>query len=194
MPSPTPTTSDDSVPPTNTSSENASLTNATATNATATNATATDAKSKDSDTNASAANSHATPVPDGIAPVAADSAAAAEAERAHYEQLKKSLRQSLTMKKQLQDDLDRLQQQIYDSETLYLNNSTSNTSTNGISHNYYGNIVKGFEHFTKSHGHGHHGSNANGNNANGVDLAFNDNDRIFSLSSASYVKQLENNK
>lgn len=84
-------------------------------------------------------------------------------------------------RREQEDTFDNLQQEIYDKETEYFShNGNNNHSGHGGAHgsksHYSGNIIKGFDTFSKSH-HSH------------ADSAFNNNDRIFSLSSATYVKQ-----
>ncbi|CAI4606216.1 CRB_1a_G0032280.mRNA.1.CDS.1 [Saccharomyces cerevisiae] len=98
-----------------------------------------------------------------------------------YEALKAELKKSLQDRREREDTFDNLQQEIYDKETEYFShNSNNNHSGHGGAHgsksHYSGNIIKGFDTFSKSH-HSH------------ADSAFNNNDRIFSLSSATYVKQ-----
>ncbi|KOG98663.1 Eaf6p [Saccharomyces eubayanus] len=101
-----------------------------------------------------------------------------------YEALKAELKKSLQDRKQQEDAFDSLQQEIYDKETEYFShNSNNNHSGHGGTQtskaHYSGNVIKGFDTFSKSH-HSH------------ADSAFSNNDRIFSLSSASYVKQQHN--
>ncbi|CAI4043941.1 hypothetical protein SKDZ_10G2790 [Saccharomyces kudriavzevii ZP591] len=98
-----------------------------------------------------------------------------------YEALKAELKKSLQDRKQQEDAFDSLQQEIYDKETEYFsynsnNNHSGHSGTHGSKSHYSGNIIKGFDTFSKSH-HSY------------ADSAFNNNDRIFSLSSASYVRQ-----
>ncbi|EDO16591.1 hypothetical protein Kpol_520p12 [Vanderwaltozyma polyspora DSM 70294] len=89
-----------------------------------------------------------------------------------YEKLKQELKKSLQEKTQLEDEYDKLLQEVYNKETEYLSNSTGSKGT------FSGNIVKGFDGFAKPHGHDSNG-------------AFHNSDRIFSLSSAIYIKQQE---
>lgn len=101
-----------------------------------------------------------------------------------YNTAKQQLKESLQERDKLQKQLDSIQQDIYDKETNYLANTddlgnTTNNNNNSVN-NYYGNIVKGFEHFSRTG----HGSNN--------ELNFNDLDRIFSLSSSTYSQQLSN--
>lgn len=97
-----------------------------------------------------------------------------------YEKLESELKISLQEKKQQEEEFDRIQQEIYDKETEYLsgNNSSSNINIGGNKSTYGGNIIKGFEGFIKTHHHGHDANHG-----------FTNDDRIFSLSSAIFVKQ-----
>lgn len=88
--------------------------------------------------------------------------------RQHYQELKQELQKALAERQSQEQQWDHLQQEIFDKETAYL---TGNSSSQ------YGTIVKGFDAFGKhTHDTGH---------------AFSDRDRIFSLSSARFVKQQE---
>ncbi|CAR29795.1 hypothetical protein ZYGR_0AD04790 [Zygosaccharomyces rouxii] len=100
-----------------------------------------------------------------------------------YEKLKAELKKSIATKNKLEDDFERLEQEIYDTETEYFsgNNTTSNTGIAGNRFSYGGNIIKGFDGFNKSH---HHSAGHDSHNR-----GFSNDDRIFSLSSAIFVKQ-----
>lgn len=112
-----------------------------------------------------------------------------------YKKLKQELKQELQKKRILEDEFDKLQQEIYDKETEYFTSSTymispsilssSTTSTINTSSKPLlipGNIIKGFDGFNKPLHHAHHDYNQ----------VMNNDDRIFSLSSASYIKQTSN--
>lgn len=94
-----------------------------------------------------------------------------------YEELKNGLKQSLQQQRELEDEFDRLQQEIYDKETEYLSNKSHNVTVAGSRVSYGGNIIKGFDGFHKTH----HGGDQQHN--------FHNDDRLFSLSSAIFVKQ-----
>ncbi|GCE96989.1 chromatin modification- protein eaf6 [Zygosaccharomyces mellis] len=100
-----------------------------------------------------------------------------------YEELKSELKRSLAAKGKLEDEFERLEQEIYEKETEYFsnNNTASNTGIAGNRFSYGGNIIKGFDGFNKSH---HHSAGQDSHHR-----GFNDDDRIFSLSSAIFVKQ-----
>lgn len=99
-----------------------------------------------------------------------------------YENLKNELKKSIAAKNKLEDSFEKLEQEIYEKETEYFsgNNTTSNTGIAGNRFSYGGNIIKGFDGFSKSHHSSGHDSHNRG---------FNNDDRIFSLSSAIFVKQ-----
>ncbi|QLL31548.1 hypothetical protein HG536_0B04120 [Torulaspora globosa] len=100
-----------------------------------------------------------------------------------YEKLKEDLKKSLQEQKDLEDEFDRLQQEIYDKETEYFGGKSSGSVSMGFGKTSCGgNIIRGFDAFNKSHhGHGHgHESSSH----------FTNDDRLFSLSSAVFVKQL----
>ncbi|CCF59137.1 hypothetical protein KAFR_0G01040 [Kazachstania africana CBS 2517] len=117
-----------------------------------------------------------------------------------YEGLREKLNKTLLQKKQLEDEFDALQQEIYDKETEYFSNRTIATASGALKHvSTPGNIIKGFDGFTKSHSHHHHGGtasaassslNLNSLNTNS-DFPIENSDRIFSLSSATFIKQLQ---
>lgn len=85
-----------------------------------------------------------------------------------YTQLKRQLTEQILKKQELDAKLLALEDAIYDKENDYFNEST------------YGSIVKGFENFTKT--------NTGGSNKKRI--VYTDDDHIFSLSSANYVKTL----
>lgn len=95
-----------------------------------------------------------------------------------YEKLKEELKKSLQEQKELEDEFDRLQQEIYDKETEYFGGKSSGVSMGFGKPSCAGNIIKGFDAFNKSH-HGHESSSH-----------FTNDDRLFSLSSAVFIKQL----
>lgn len=111
-----------------------------------------------------------------------------------YKKLKQELKQELQKKRILEDEFDKLQQEIYDKETEYFTSSTYMTSSNILSFTSSttgtsskpllipGNIIKGFDGFNKPLHHAHHDYNQ----------VMNNDDRIFSLSSATYIKQVSN--
>ncbi|QLG71489.1 hypothetical protein HG535_0B05310 [Zygotorulaspora mrakii] len=91
-----------------------------------------------------------------------------------YEKLKSELIKNIEAKKGLEEEFDRLQQDIYDNETEYLSGNQGTSKNNNI-----GNIIKGFDSFNKVSRHGSDLSNH----------GFTNDDRLFSLSSAVFVKQ-----
>lgn len=108
-----------------------------------------------------------------------------------YKKLKEQLKQSLQEKRILEDQYDKIQQEIYDKETEYFTSSTYMTSstTTTVSGQVStkplqipGNIVKGFDGFTKPL---HHANN----NHHDLNQIMDNDDRIFSLSSVNYIKQ-----
>lgn len=104
-----------------------------------------------------------------------------------YEQLKSQLKGALDERKQYEDELNKLRQEIYDKETEYFSNVTADGSPKGSS-NLSGNIIKGFEGFSKSSHHQNmHGTNIN----DPLNIGLPNKDRIFSLSDADFVKQLQ---
>lgn len=90
------------------------------------------------------------------------------AKQVEYEKLKKQLHQQIINKRNLDKELTQLEEDIFNKETQYFGNST------------YGNIIKGFDNFTK-------GSSS----SNRKKIQFSDDDRIFSLSSSTYVRHLK---
>lgn len=92
-----------------------------------------------------------------------------------YEELKSELKKALNDKKKHEDEYDKLTQEIYDKETEYFSNINSNKHP-------HGNIIKGFDGFSKAHhSHSSHGDN----NAHLMN-----HDRIFSLTSVNFGKQI----
>ncbi|GEQ67666.1 hypothetical protein JCM33374_g1331 [Metschnikowia sp. JCM 33374] len=85
-----------------------------------------------------------------------------------YTKLKNDLTRSILKKKEIDAKLAELEESIYEKETEYFNDST------------YGNIVKGFDNFAK-------GSSGGSNKRK---LVITDEDHIFSMSSATFVKAL----
>lgn len=90
-----------------------------------------------------------------------------------YEKLKKQLQQAILKKKTLDKQITQIEEDIFQKETTYL--SESNNS----------NIVRGFENLNKLN------AAANSNSVNKKKLVFTDDDRIFSLSSHTFVRHLQ---
>lgn len=90
-----------------------------------------------------------------------------------YEKLKQQLQQAILKKKQLDKDISQIEEEIFQKETIYL--SESNNS----------NIVRGFE--SKSSINNSTYANSNQKKK----LVFTDDDRIFSLSSNTFVRHLQ---
>ncbi|KAM9933976.1 hypothetical protein OXX80_006416 [Metschnikowia pulcherrima] len=86
-----------------------------------------------------------------------------------YTKLKNDLTRSILRKKEIDSKLAELEDTIYEKETDYFNEST------------YGNIVKGFDNFAKNSSGG----------SNKRRLVITDEDHIFSMSSATFVKTLQ---
>ncbi|KAM9929777.1 hypothetical protein OXX59_000977 [Metschnikowia pulcherrima] len=86
-----------------------------------------------------------------------------------YTKLKNDLTRSILRKKEIDSKLAELEDTIYEKETDYFNEST------------YGNIVKGFDNFAKNSSGG----------SNKRRLVITDEDHIFSMSSATFVKSLQ---
>lgn len=96
-----------------------------------------------------------------------------------YEKLKKKLRDALEEKKQLESKYASLEQEIYDKETQYLSLKPSSK---------LGNIISGFQGFNKNNVSQQllsEGSNLS------HPTPLDDNDRIFSMSSTLFVKQIQ---
>ncbi|KAH3668191.1 hypothetical protein OGAPHI_001945 [Ogataea philodendri] len=89
-----------------------------------------------------------------------------------YDRLKKKLKDALNRKKEIDRQVTRLEEDIFNKETAYL--------SEGAQH---GNIIKGFENFTKT--------TTSTSSSRGKKIQFTDEDRIFSLSSATYVRHLK---
>ena len=145
-------------------------------------------------------NSTSTPSPSKVGkPSAAGSSA-------KYKQLVKQLKQNIAKQEKLEDEIDTIEHTIYNKESVYLASTAS--------------IIKGFDSYMSSssaHGHGHrreHGRDRDHNYSslnNGTadsstasdaasaaaitaaaaaNISVLDNNRIFSLSSATFVKQI----
>lgn len=84
-----------------------------------------------------------------------------------YTQLKNQLTQQILKKQELDSQLQNLEETIYEKENDYFNEST------------YGNIVKGFDNFAKST-----------SGSNKKKMLYSEDDHIFSMSSATFVKSL----
>ncbi|CAN3355256.1 chromatin modification-related protein Eaf6p [Diutina catenulata] len=84
-----------------------------------------------------------------------------------YTKLKDDLVKEILKKQELEKKLSDLEDQIYDKENDYFNESV------------YGNIIKGFDNFSK----------ASGSTAK-KRLQYSEDDHIFSLSSTNYLKQM----
>lgn len=87
-----------------------------------------------------------------------------------YAAVKNKLTQLILKKQALESSLAQLEDSIYEKESDYFNESV------------HGNIVKGFENFTKS-----------SSSSNKKKMVYTDDDHIFSLSSATFVKTLMRN-
>ncbi|KAJ8097832.1 histone acetyltransferase subunit NuA4-domain-containing protein [Lipomyces tetrasporus] len=96
-------------------------------------------------------------------------------ELAFYEKIKKDLRDLLSKKKSIDKSLAAVEDYIYRYEGAYLEDTLN------------GNIIKGFDNYLKGSGSGAggHGSASNALRRKGT---YTDNDRLFSLSSATYLK------
>ncbi|KAK7564512.1 histone acetyltransferase subunit NuA4-domain-containing protein [Phyllosticta citricarpa] len=92
----------------------------------------------------------------------------------YYEKLRKDLRDALQKKRLLDNALNNLEETIYRAETNYLEETTA------------GNIVKGFDNYIKG-STASTVSNIGGANAARRKAAVNDQDRIFSRSSHSFL-------
>lgn len=84
-----------------------------------------------------------------------------------YGKLKDDLVKDILKKQELEKKLQELEDSIYEKENDYFNESV------------YGNIIKGFENFSKASGSTHKKR-----------LQYTDDDHIFSMSSTNYIKQL----
>lgn len=85
-----------------------------------------------------------------------------------YTKLKNDLTRLILKKKEIDAKLAELEESIYEKETEYFDDSI------------YGNIVKGFDNFAKS----------NSGGSNKRKFVITDEDHIFSMSSATFVKTL----
>ncbi|KAJ1025166.1 hypothetical protein NDA16_002672 [Ustilago loliicola] len=111
--------------------------------------------------------------------VAGNAPSSLEEANQRYQATKLSLRTGLANKRLIDRSLIDLESQIYLFEGSYL----QSTSTSG------GNIVKGFDSYLKNSSSGSGGGRSNSSNNVLVDIPLED--RIFSLSSATYQKSLE---
>ncbi|KAH3670326.1 hypothetical protein WICMUC_004895 [Wickerhamomyces mucosus] len=91
-----------------------------------------------------------------------------------YETLKKQLQDAILRKKTLDKEITQIEENIFQKETIYL--SESNNS----------NIVRGFETSNKQGSH-----NSSFGSVNKKKLIFTDDDRVFSLSSHTFVRHLQ---
>lgn len=99
----------------------------------------------------------------------AGSASGAPSSIDKYTEIKNQLTLLILRKQELTAKLNALEDSIYEKENEYFNDST------------YGNIVKGFENFSKAGG---------GGSSNKKRIQYTDDDHIFSLSSVNYIKTL----
>ena len=83
-----------------------------------------------------------------------------------YSAVKAKLIQQILRKQELEAKLNKVEDTIYDKENAYFSESN------------FGNIVKGFDNFTKANTGGSHKKK----------IVYTDDDHIFSLSSANFVK------
>ncbi|KAG5417584.1 EAF6 [Candida metapsilosis] len=98
-----------------------------------------------------------------------------------YNDLKKKLTQQILKKQEIANKLAKLEDTIYQKESSYFEES------------YSGNIVKGFENFSKSSGGGASATGGGGGSgASGFKrrIVYTEDDHIFSLSSISFVKNM----
>lgn len=138
--------------------------------------------------------------------ISATQATTMEEDLKEYEELKQTLKAALKERKQYQDDITSLEQQIYDKETEYFSNVSPETGhlISNSAHTIQGNIIKGFDGFSKtSHHQSSHGGSSNTNNGhsssgNGATVVIDplntglpNKDRIFSLSDSDFVNQLK---
>ncbi|KAK9491738.1 histone acetyltransferase subunit NuA4-domain-containing protein [Lipomyces doorenjongii] len=96
-------------------------------------------------------------------------------ELAFYEKMKKDLRDLLSKKKAIDKNLAAVEDYIFRYEGAYLEDALN------------GNIIHGFDNYLKGSGSGA-GGHGNANNALKRKGTYTDNDRLFSLSSATYLK------
>lgn len=83
-----------------------------------------------------------------------------------YNEVKQQLVKEINKKAELQEKLQKLEDEIYHKENEYFAESI------------YGNIIKGFENFSKN------------SNQNKRKITYNEDDHIFSLSSQAFVKDM----
>ncbi|CAN6669147.1 hypothetical protein TRVA0_041S00738 [Trichomonascus vanleenenianus] len=88
------------------------------------------------------------------------------AQTAEYEKMRKSLKELINKKRTLDKNLNSLEEEIYRTEGSYLEDTQN------------GNAVRGFDNYMKS-------------NPNKRRMTFTNQDRMFSLSSAVFLKSLE---
>lgn len=113
------------------------------------------------------------------------------AKQQEYESLKEHLKQALAERKQLGDDLNRLQQQVYDKETEYFSQVTPEGLLVTGGPVSQGNVIRGFDGFSKSaHHQTAHPGVAQPDDPLGTGLP--NKDRVFSLSDMEFVKQMLN--
>lgn len=91
---------------------------------------------------------------------------------AEYDKLKTKLHASIARKRELDDELALLEDEIFAKESEYFSDCA------------YGNIIKGFDQFNKN-------TPANAVLTAKRKFAFTDDDRIFLLSSATYIRHLK---
>ncbi|CAI5757404.1 unnamed protein product [Candida verbasci] len=93
-------------------------------------------------------------------------------EKEKYNELTRKIRDQIIKKNELIDKLNNLEDKIYQKENEYFEESV------------IGNIIKGFENFSKSSGSTTGGSIINSKRR----VTYTDDDHIFSLSSVKYIK------
>ncbi|KAK9467841.1 histone acetyltransferase subunit NuA4-domain-containing protein [Lipomyces arxii] len=94
-------------------------------------------------------------------------------ELAQYEKLRKELRDLLSRKKAIDKNLSYIEENIFKFEGAYLEDTPN------------GNIIKGFDNYLKA---GSTGSTHGNSSSMKKKATFTDYDRLFSLSSATYLK------
>lgn len=99
-----------------------------------------------------------------------DSAAADQPGRPYYESLRGTLRQTLDKKRRLDEQLAALEEQIYKTESVYLEDTAAS-----------GNIVRGFDGWVKNVQVGRTGDDRRRGRVR-------DEDRVFSRSSVSWMR------
>ncbi|KAK9376260.1 histone acetyltransferase subunit NuA4-domain-containing protein [Lipomyces chichibuensis] len=99
-------------------------------------------------------------------------------ELAFYEKMKKDLRDLLSKKKAIDKNLAAVEDYIFRYEGAYLEDALN------------GNIIQGFDNYLKGSGSGA-GGHGNASNALKRKGTYTDNDRLFSLSSATYLKSVQ---